>query len=180
MPTKAQPGHLPSPFMDRATKYLWQSSEGIWNPRTPSTAQRTSKQHACKWALGCGSKRAQQDPKLPKGTHSQKDMVPVGAFLFDPRTHFFRTGMAFPTSMQETVRPSASKRGISLQTAVRRPVSTLAHRLTVIHLAPSGLAPNAFYVLTFGTGIPCWAPHPANGVTRTHRTSTSGARDLVG
>ena len=58
----------------------------------------------------------------------------------------------------------------------RRPVSTLAHRLTVIHLAPSGLASNAKTTLSVPgetmneqSSLPSAAPHPASGVTSAHQ-----------
>ena len=51
----------------------------------------------------------------------------------------------------------------------RRPVSTLAHRLTVIHFAPSGLASS-----TLMQNISCCAPHPASGVTRACQITLRG------
>ena len=50
-------------------------------------------------------------------------------------------------------------------------MSTLAHRLTVIHLAQSGLASNAWTTLNVSeqSSLGSAAPHPASGVTSAHQ-----------
>ena len=50
-------------------------------------------------------------------------------------------------------------------------MSTLAHRLTVIHLAQSGLASNAWTTLSVSvqSNLGGAAPHPASGVTSAHQ-----------
>ena len=81
-----------------------------------------------------------------------------------------------PNAHATSVEPWASPPSIHEPAAMpywpgvaRRPVSTLAHRLTVIHFAPSGLASS-----TLMQNISCCAPHPASGVTRACQITLRG------